>query len=44
MSLVKLVQETAVSNMEFLLTISDGTPPEDCDSALAMVQLVVVGK
>lgn len=44
MSLVKLVQGVADSNLDFLLSLSEDSAEDDCDDALAMLQLVMVSK
>ena len=42
LSLVKLVQGTATSNTHFLTSLSEESSEDDCDDALAIVQLVLV--
>ena len=42
MCLVKLVQGTALSNMNFLLDICEDSPAEDSEDALSMVHLLMV--
>ena len=44
MSLVKLVQGTGMANMNFLTSISADSTEEDCEDALAMLQLLMVSR
>ncbi len=42
MSLVKLVQGTAMANVNFIVGITEDSDPQDGEDALAIVELLLV--